>query len=131
LPHGESIAYEVSRDSKEQDYSSEWTKNKTHVTFSLYHQFKTTKNMSTLTQPANDALSKGTNVYIAGFDMFKIEQDTNVHDMLVAFHKREYPGEPRDREWVISKFHPGDIRDAPDEVRRVDSVLCFGHLLYL
>ncbi len=86
--------------------------------------------MSVLTLP-NDALSKGTNVYIAGFDMFKIEHDTTVHDMLVAFHEREYPDEPREREWITSNFHPGSIDDAPYEVRHVRGVLCFGHFLYM
>lgn len=87
--------------------------------------------MSGHKQPDNDALPKGTTVYIAGFDTFETERDTTVHDMLVDFHEREYPDEPREREWIISNIFPGSIDDAPKEVRRKKKVLCFGHMLYM
>lgn len=88
-------------------------------------------NILTEHQRAKDVpVTKGTTIYIAGFDTFVTERDSTTFEILWDFFRRQYPESEASREDVLRCFSKMDKDCAPRKVQEITPLICFGHVLY-
>lgn len=75
-------------------------------------------------------VKKGTTVYIAGFDTFVLDKDSNVHEILWGFFKKEFPESTAQRVDVLKRFSDIPVEHVPPEMRSLGEMIQFGHVLY-